>query len=108
MKIRVTVFAVERREFKPQGGGTPRISWKCQALVHGLDKQEVGVLTVPESVMEEVAPGDYMAEYTVGVKWDTRDIVGRLSGFERLVNGLPAGAAPVKHEPVKQEAKPQA
>lgn len=104
MKTRVTVLAVERKEFPSrQAGGKSSVLYICQCVVHG-EKVEVGVLRVPEKLAAEgVMPGDYMAEFGLNVHWETKNLEGRLVALDRVgAVTMPGSSNP---SPVKADEK---
>ena len=112
MKTRVTILAVEVRDFaqkdKKSGAATGHVSrtFMCQCIVHG-EKVEVGVARVPERVLpgyvaktetapavhpEAPTPGDYMFEYGLSISYDTKELGGVLKSITPI-SGASAGNA---------------
>lgn len=110
MKTRVTILAVEVRDFaqkdKKSGVATGHVSrtFMCQCIVHG-EKVEVGVARVPERVLpgyvaktetapavhpEAPTPGDYMFEYGLSISYDTKELGGVLKSITPI-SGASAG-----------------
>lgn len=112
MKTRVTILAVETKDFaqkdKKTGAATGHVSrtFHCQCIVHG-EKVEVGVARVPERVLpgyvaksetspvvhpEAPTPGDYMFEYGLQIAYDTKELGGVLKSITPM-SGASAGNA---------------
>lgn len=112
MKTRVTILAVEAKDFaqsdKKTGVKTGHFSrtFMCQCIVHG-EKVEVGVARVPERVLpgyvaktetapavhpEAPIPGDYMFEYGLSIAYDTKELGGVLKSITPLP-GTSAGGS---------------
>lgn len=122
MKTRVTILAVEVRDFaqkdKKSGAATGHVSrtFMCQCIVHG-EKVEVGVARVPERVLpgyvaktetapavhpEAPTPGDYMFEYGLSISYDTKELGGVLKSITPISG---ASAANSVAEVVKGKEK---
>lgn len=100
MKTRITVLAVEKREFPKKTGGVNTL-FIAQCIVHGAAKLEVGVCRIPAKLVQgyvegqppvEPTPGDYMAEYGLNVHWQTKELEGVMVALEPI-RGASAAAA---------------
>lgn len=99
MKTRITVLAVEKREFPKKTGGVNTI-FIAQCIVHG-EKLEVGVCRIPARLVPgyvegqsaiDPAPGDYMAQYGLNVNWQTKELEGVMVSLEPI-RGASAAAS---------------
>lgn len=91
MKTRITILAVEKREFPKKTGGVNTL-FIAQCIVHG-EKLEVGVCRIPAKLVNgfvegqppvEPAPGDYMAEYGLNVHWQTKELEGVMINLDPI------------------------
>jgi len=106
MKARVTVLAVEKKEWPAKENFAASTQFVCQCLVHG-EKQLVGVLKIDSRNVEgDILPGDYMADFGIKVDYKTKDIQSRVVEFVRIAPGALAAAAPESIDKETGELKP--
>lgn len=121
MKTRVTILdGNEYKAFPPKvAGGKVNKMVIAQCIVHeiqedGTIKQAVGVLRANEAqcpvkssdltvnTFPDIPPGEYMAEYGLGISWDKKELGGVLRALTRIMPA-PMGASVAD---VKQAPKP--
>ena len=96
MPKRIQVIKAERKEFT-YDGGRKSVSFSCQCIV--MDDSDIGVLRVPEALAKphldaegNLPRGTYELSYSAGINWKSRDIEGKMSGFEMVATSRIPGS----------------
>lgn len=100
MKSSVEILSVEEKSGVSKKSGQPYNIRTAHVILDAEDGRQVGVLNLPKD-MEKPKNGKYMAEFGIGVDFQTRQVTGRLIALhevpsvDEFVNGV-TGSKPEK------------
>lgn len=97
MKTRITIMAVEKRQYPAKDGRPARDTQICQCFLPDGTSKDPKPLVAELRVAPELAvvePGEWLAEFGLVRSWDSKEVGGGLVTLERIPAGARPGAQP--------------